>query len=139
MAKRNQLSRGGPAGGPGSRSLTPKVTTYFGGQPSNNTSPRGVSQIGSSMGNHVGGIEGGGKTVRGAVEPMYSGKVAGVGSTKLGNEVALNVGGGGPGAGRTVMRTGSQHGLASSPAPIGPTKDTLAEFGPDSPNAKDRR
>jgi hypothetical protein len=48
----NKLSKGGAAGGPGSRSLTPKVTTYFGGQPSNNTSPRGVSQIGSSMGNH---------------------------------------------------------------------------------------
>ena len=29
MAKRNQLSKGGPAGGPGSRSLTPKTITWL--------------------------------------------------------------------------------------------------------------
>jgi hypothetical protein len=59
-------------------------------------------------------------------------------SVRLGNEVAKNVGGGGPGSGRSVMKSGSQHGL-TSPAPIGPAKDTLAEFGNDSPNVRGRR
>jgi hypothetical protein len=56
---------------------------------------------------------------------------------KLGNEVALNVGKGGPGTGRTVMRSGSQgtHGSANpghSPQP----KDILSEYGPDIPGRK---
>ena len=93
------------------------------------------------MGNHVGGIEGGGKTVGGAVEPMYSGKMAGVGATKLGNEVALNVGSGGPGAGRTLYGqsgTNAQHGpVAGKPAPAG--KDILNNFGPDSAIVRERK
>ena len=48
----------------------------------------------------------------------------------MGNQVALNVKGGGPGAGRTVMRTGSQsrHGApvqGSTPTP----RDILSEYG----------
>ena len=79
-----------------------------------------------------------GKVLPNPATPMFGGSFGGPGSTKLGNEAALNVGKGGPGAGRTVMRSGSQHDLASSPAPIGPTKDTLAEFGADFQNAKTR-
>ena len=52
-SKRNQLSgRGGPGGGPASRSLTPKVTTYFGGQPSQRVNPGGADALGQAMGNH---------------------------------------------------------------------------------------
>ena len=42
-SKRN---RGGPAGGPSSKALTPKVTTYFGGQPSQRVNPGGADQQG---------------------------------------------------------------------------------------------
>jgi len=51
----------------------------------------------------------------------------------LGNEAALRVGAGKPGADRTIYASGSQQGMAKTPAPIGPTRDTLAEFGPDVP------
>jgi hypothetical protein len=51
---------------------------------------------------------------------------------KFGNEVALNVGAGGCGTGRTVMKSGSQmqHGpVAGTVRPAG--ADILSEFGPD--------
>jgi hypothetical protein len=102
------------------------------GQPSTRINPRGVSQIGSSMGNKAMNDP---KQLTKAVEPVRAGAMPGV---RLGNEVAKNVGGGGPGSGRSVMKSGSQHGH-TSPAPIGPTRDTLAEFGNDSPNVRGRR
>jgi hypothetical protein len=82
--------------------------------------PQGVSQIGSSMGDH--GTDGP-KLLRKSVEPVHGAyRPAGSpGGVPLGNEVALNVGKGGVGTGRTVMRSGSQgqHGSANpgSPAP----------------------
>ena len=142
MAKRsNQLSRGGPGGGPGSKALG--VTTYFtGAQPSTKVSPRGVSQFGSAMGNHVSGIDGGGKTVRGAVEPTRVGTMpaGGPGGVKLGNEVALNVGGGGPGTGRTVQHCGTQatHGPVNPGKPT-PAREILRDFGPDSAIVSERK
>ena len=54
---------------------------------------------------------------------LIAGKMPGVGATKLGNEVALNVGGGGPGAGRTLYGQSGvqgQHGpVAGSTKPAG--------------------
>jgi hypothetical protein len=102
------------------------------GQPARAQSPRGVSQIGSSMGNKAMNDP---KKLTKAVEPVRAGAMP---DHRLGNEVAKNVGGGGPGSGRSVMKSGSQHGLPS-PAPIGPTRDTLAEFGNHSPNVRGRR
>jgi hypothetical protein len=70
--------------------------------------PRGVSQIGSSLGNHP--TDGGGKALR-SVEPVRrqlapAGQPGGV---PLGNEVACNVRGGGPGRGRNLWgQSGSQ-------------------------------
>lgn len=129
--KRNQLSgSGGKGGGPGSRSLS-NVTTYFGGRPSDRVSPAGVSQVGSSIGNHS---TDSGKTLRGGVEPV---RVGAMPNHQLGNSVAPSTVCG-PGGSRSLSKSGSQHGLASSPAPIGPTKDTLNEFGPDYQNAKTR-
>jgi hypothetical protein len=113
MKRSNQLSKGGAAGGLGSRALTPKTNVYFGGQPSQRVSPGGVSQAGSALGNHS---TDSGKNLRGAVEPMYGGSFGGPGSTKLGNEVALNVGGGGVGTGRVLYGqsgTQAQHGAVS--------------------------
>jgi hypothetical protein len=53
---------------------------------------------------------------------------------KFGNEVALNVGKGGCGTGRTIYKTGSQ-GMQGNVAPgNAPAKnrDILSEFGPES-------
>lgn len=48
----------------------------------------------------------------------------------LGNDLATNVGKGGPGAGRTVYRSGSQ--AQTPPAREMPAgRDTLSEFGPE--------
>ncbi len=137
MRRSNQLSKGGAAGGLGSRALTPKTNVYFGGQPSQRVSPGGVSQAGSALGNHS---TDSGKNLRGAVEPMYGGSFGGPGSTKLGNEVALNVGGGGPGTGRTVQHCGTQgtHGPVNPGKPT-PARDILGEFGSDSPIVKERK
>jgi hypothetical protein len=113
------MAKNKPAGGLGSRVVTKQSVRN--GMPARNQSPRGVSQIGSSMGNHA--TEGGGKTLKGGVEQVQRGVIPGVGSVKLGNEVAKNVGGGGPGTGRVVMGCGTQgmHGPAApgNPPPRG--------------------
>jgi hypothetical protein len=83
MAK-NQMTKGGAGGGPGSRAMH-APTTYFTGRPSTRISPKGVSQIGSSMGNKA--MDNGGKVLRGAVEPVKLGAMGGMGSVPLGSEV----------------------------------------------------
>jgi hypothetical protein len=52
---------------------------------------------------------------------------------KFGNEVALNVGKGGCGTGRTIYKTGSQdmHGQAAPGNAPAKNRDILSEFGPD--------
>jgi hypothetical protein len=101
--------------------------------------PRGVSQIGSSMGNHTANS---GKALRGVVEPVRGATApkGGPGGVALGNAAAKNVGAGGPGAGRVVYGSGTQgqHGAAAgSPKPAG--RDILSDFGPDSAAVRDRR
>jgi hypothetical protein len=67
------------------------------------SSPGGVSQIGSSMGNHA---TGSGKLNR-SVIGMDGGKTPI--SVPLGNQLATNVGGGGPGTGRQLLgKSGTQ-------------------------------
>jgi hypothetical protein len=96
-------------GGIGSNKLVrPGVRTGAGRE---GIRPGHAGQIGTALGNHT--TDG---TVRGSpVEPMTLG--AQPISAKLGNEVALNVGRGGPGAGRDVHRSGSQatHGAGRKP------------------------
>ncbi len=124
-------------GGIGSKAMN-APTTYFTGQPSTRINPKGVSQIGQQMGNHS--MESGGKPLTRSVEPVRAGAVGAMGSVRLGNECALDVGKGGPGAGRTVMRAGGQgqHGpVAGSPAPTG--RDILNDFGPDSAGVRGRK
>jgi hypothetical protein len=110
------------------------------GDRSKNVSPRGVSQVGSSLGNHV--TESGGKK-GGAVEAVYAGRApaGGPGGVPLGNAVALNVGGGGPGKGRDfVSKSGSNcvtGPVAGSPRPAG--RDILSDYGPDSAGVRGRR
>lgn len=63
-------------------------------------SPAAVSQIGISRGNHA---ETG--TVKLKPQPLVTGQLN---SVPLGNQVALNVNGGGPGKGRKTFPSGSQ-------------------------------
>ena len=135
MAKRsNALSgSGGRGGGPGSRSFS-NVTTYFGGRPSDRVSPGGVSQVGENIGNHA--TDGGGKTLRGGVEPMMSGKLMRPGQPEMGNTLAAATVCG-VGGSRTIIPTGGQgqHGpVAGKPAPQG--RPILEEFGPNIPGRK---
>jgi hypothetical protein len=71
------------------------------GDRSKNVNPRAVSQIGQQLSNHA--TEGSNK-LGGAAETTYKGRApaGGPGGIKLGNEVAGNVQGGGPGKGRTL-------------------------------------
>jgi hypothetical protein len=62
----------------------------------------GVAQLGQMQGNHA--------TNKGATNYKGVGLIGPKSpiSVPLGNEVALNVGGGGPGTGRTIYKTGTQ-------------------------------
>jgi hypothetical protein len=120
MAKRNQLSRGGPGGGAGSRALG-KPTTYFTGHPSDRVSTAGVSQVGSAMGNRA--MDSGGKVLPNPASSLMAGSFTRPGQPELGNSKALDVGGGGPGKGRVLYGqsgTQAQHGpVAGEPKPVG--------------------
>jgi len=74
----------------GNKNVSPGVRT---GSPSKATSPCAAAQIGASTAFKKENVE---------VGPAYNSGV------KLGNEKALDVGAGGPGAGRTTMKSGSQ-------------------------------
>jgi hypothetical protein len=132
MAMKSSPSRAG--GGPNSRQV--RQVPVRTGSAARGTSPAGVSQIGSSMGNHV--TEVGRKmNPRGAVESIYGGPGPVNASAELGNANALR--GVGVGGGRTVHRSGSQGQtgpVAGSPKPQG--RDILSGFGNDSPNVRGR-
>jgi hypothetical protein len=126
----------GPGGGMGSKA-THAPTTYFTGQPSQRINPKGVSQVGQSVGNHS--MDSGGKRLTKSVEPVRTGAVGGPGSIKLGNECALDVGKGGPGADRVVYGSGSQqqHGGPAGRL-AGQGRDILSEFGSESAGVRGR-
>lgn len=102
MAKRNSSGAGG---GINSNKRVDQPVRF--GERARAISPAGVAQIGMSVGNHITGkrksVDGGAEPVRGALKPA-----GGPGGVPLGNSVALNVGKGGPGTGRTIMKSGSQ-------------------------------
>jgi hypothetical protein len=112
-------------GGFGSRQhVETKVRTGTG---SRATTPGYVGQLGNKQGDHV--TRGGSSGYRG--EPMHSGRS--FQPVPFGNEVALNVGKGGCGTGRTIYKTGSQ-GMAGQPAAGNPPAqrgDILSQYGPD--------
>jgi hypothetical protein len=92
MAKgRNQGSQ--------SRNVTERPVRV--GDRSDVINPRAVSQVGQSLGNKA--STGNSKTVR-PVEKAYVGRLpaGGPGGVPLGNQKALDVGGGGPGTGRNL-------------------------------------
>jgi len=89
-----------PGGGPNSKNVVrPNVRTGTG---SHGASPGGVGQLGQKQGSHI--TRHSDSDYRG--EPLHSGR--NFQPVKFGNEVALNVGKGGCGTGRTIYNTGSQ-------------------------------
>jgi hypothetical protein len=86
--------RGSGGGGYGSRPHVEKPIRT--GTGSHGTNPGAVGQFGQKQGSHV--TRSGESNYRG--EPLHSGRS--FNPTKFGNELATNVGKGGPGAGRTL-------------------------------------
>jgi hypothetical protein len=133
--KASKPSGGRGGGGIGSRATT-KTTIYNAGYPAERINPRGVSQIGSNIGNHSTERS---KILTGGVEPVRGRDLVRPGQPKLGNELAVSSVCG-PGGSREVMRSGSQGQTgpaAGSPKPQG--ADILSEYGSDSPNVRGRR
>jgi hypothetical protein len=98
----NRLSgKGGSGGGLGSRIVIQRPVRT--GQSREGIRVRGVSQIGSSLGNHS---TNSGKILRKAVEPVRGGPRPTAADVPLGNAVATQ--GIGVGGGRTVTRSGGQ-------------------------------
>jgi hypothetical protein len=120
------MRRGGNAGG-GINSRVNKSVPTRTGTPARGISPGGVSQFGSSVGNHATGSA---ATTGYRGERYLEGKTPAGGAVPLGNQVALNVGKGGAGTGRTIYKTGSQSGMPVTPRAIGPTKDSSQSTGP---------
>jgi hypothetical protein len=79
-------------GGPNSKQVVNKPVKF--GAPNRAMNPGAVAQFGAHLGNPQ------------AIQPLDAGPA--LPGTKLGNEVAKNVGKGGPGTGRTVSKPGSQ-------------------------------
>jgi hypothetical protein len=126
MASRNSHQ---PGGGYGSKQITrPPVRN---GQRAQQYHQGGVSQFGESVGAHTtnkGETDYRGDKVRGSFRPPGA-----PGSVPLGNEIAGNVGAGGPGKGRTVYGCGSQdmHGSANPGNAPATGRDILSGFGPE--------
>src|SRR5262249_13185174 len=110
--RRTEMAMKGNQGISSKNVVHPSVRT---GSGSRGTRPAGVSQIGTSFGNHV--------TPHGGSQTPYRGEKLhhdrSFQPVKFGNEVALNVGKGGCGTGRTIHGTGSQgqHGTADRGMP----------------------
>jgi hypothetical protein len=125
----------GSGGGAGMNKNVRPPVRY--GERSREIRHEGVAQIGTARGNHSTDAQS--KVLRRDQEPVR-GELrpsGGPGGVELGNSVARNVGAGGPGTGRTVMRSGSQHSLPGAKANPG-GRDILSEFGRESAAVTDR-
>jgi hypothetical protein len=117
------------AGG-GINSRVVKSVSVRNGSAARVQNPRGVSQIGSNIGNHA---TGDGKILRKAVEPVRGSSMPGV---KLGNQVAAETVCG-VGGSRSVMRSGSQGQQGPAAGKVAPQgRDILSGFGPDVPGRR---
>ena len=121
MAKSNMSGASGKArsGGGALMNKNVKVTTTHGSPNTRKVSPEAVANIGIKKGNHS--MDGG--TVKRPDVPLYKEVKAFV---RMGNDLAKNVGKGGPGSGRTINPTGSQmqHG------PVNRGESTAGSFLP---------
>ena len=100
--------KGSGGGGYGSRPHVEKSVRT--GTGSHSTRPGGVGQIGQKQGSHVTRYSD--SDYRG--ERLHN-PAKDFQPVKFGNEVALNVGAGGPGTGRTIYKTGSQCQTGTNP------------------------
>lgn len=129
MAKNGNRKPGGGYGSAVNREVGNRL-----GRGAQEMRPRGVSQIGESIGNK--------STETGKVKGIPSEKIQGKSlpaglSVELGNSRALNVGGGGPGAGRKLYgQSGSNRQYGTSPAGLPRIADTRGQW-PDT-NTKPR-
>src|SRR6516225_3651806 len=118
-------------GGYGSRQHVEKPIRT--GTGSRGTNPGGVGQLGQMQGSHV--TRGQESNYRG--DPLHSGRS--FQPVKFGNEVALNVGKGGCGTGRTIYKTGSQgmQGTTNpgNPRPV-PARHVIESYGPESSRSR---
>jgi hypothetical protein len=119
------MTRSNAGGGHGSKNVVDKPVRT--GSGSRSARPAGVSQLGQSQGDHI--TNKSSTDYRG--ERLHNDRS--FQPVKFGNEIALNVGKGGCGTGRTIYQTGTQgqQGSANpgSPRPAG--RDILNEFGPN--------
>jgi len=117
-----------PAGGIGSKNVTHKpVRTGAGARAVNK---KYISQIGTSVGNHVQtSVEGGGKTLHGVRADPYKGRS--FDPVPFGNELVNNIGKGGPGAGRTLYGQSGLQGQHGSVNPGGPKLTNTKNQWPD--------
>jgi hypothetical protein len=102
--------KGSGGGGYGSRQHV--ETPVRNGSGSRGTRPAGVAQIGTSWGDHVTSFGGSQSSYQG--EKLHNDR--NFQPTKFGNEVALNVGKGGPGTGRTLYGQSGVQGCHGQPA-----------------------
>jgi hypothetical protein len=119
--------RSNAGGGHGSRTVVDKPVRT--GSGSKGTRPAGVSQIGYMVGDH---------STHGRSSTGYKGESLhndrNFQPVRFGNEVALNVGKGGCGTGRTLYgQSGSQgtHGSTNPGNAPAKNRDILNEFGPN--------
>jgi hypothetical protein len=111
MAMRGHI----PAGGPKSRNVVePRMRT---GSGSRNARPAGVAQLGQAQGDHITNRPGStgyrGEKLHGPAERNFQ-------PVPFGNSVALNVGQGAPGAGRTLYGKSGSQGQHGAPNPGSP-------------------
>jgi hypothetical protein len=108
-----------PAGGVGSRVVTERPVRTGAG--SRSARPAGVAQIGTSIGDHITNKSDTG--YRG--ERLHNDRS--FQPVPFGNEVALNVKGGGPGAGRTLYGQAGSQGTHGSTNPGNPRPNSRRE------------
>jgi len=125
MANRNSGHQ--PGGGIASRvNVEPRVRTGTG---SRGTHPGGVAQLGQHTGDKATHGDSKGSGYRG--EPLHNNKS--FQPVPFGNQVALNVGKGGCGTGRTLYGQAGSQGQYGSGGPAKPAgRDILGDFGPES-------
>ena len=104
-----------PGGGAASNKITERPVRT--GKGSMSTRPAGVGQIGSAQRDHVTALGGSATNYRG--EKLHNPE-RNFQPVKFGNEVALNVGKGGCGTGRTLYGQAGSQGTHGTPAQGGP-------------------
>jgi hypothetical protein len=113
-------------GGYGSRVV--KEVGVRNGTPARGINPAAVAQLGGVYGDHSTDHS---KVLPYRGEPYLVGKNPAGSAVPLGNQLATNVGKGGPGTGREVMRCGSQGQSGPTRTPNATGRDILRDFGPD--------